>query len=125
MPESRMKTAEELNLEVYNKVLSEFEEYKAKLLSMNSEDILKHALDYAVREEIVLALEYNELRARQAQALLKVENTLNEIFEKWERFENNRLDCVKTAIECKANEISRQEYIRGIRERKARERDAR
>ena len=49
----RPKTAEELNEELYKKARAEFEAYKNSLLAMSPEQILEHAYDYAIREDIV------------------------------------------------------------------------
>ena len=75
----RPKTAEELNAELYEKVSAEFEEYKDNLLMMSPEQMLEHAYAYAVRSDIVIAIECGSIHARQAQALLKADNTLDEI----------------------------------------------
>lgn len=80
---------------------------------------------YAVRSDIVIAIECGSIHARQAQALLKSDNALDEIFGKWEDFEKNHMDTIRAAIECKANQISREEYKKELQERKARERDER
>lgn len=125
MLDERSKTAEELNVELYEKVSAEFAEYKNNLLAMSPEQILEHAYDYAIREDIVLALEYFDLHARQAQALLKADNVLDAVLEKWEGWKNNYMESIQEAIECKANEISRAEYLKEVRQRKARERDER
>ena len=121
----RPKTAEELNAELYEMVSAEFEEYKDNLLMMSPEQMLEHAYAYAVRSDIVIAIECGSIHARQAQALLKADNTLDEIFGKWEDFEKNHMDTIRSAIECKANQISREEYKKELLERKARERDER
>lgn len=39
----RLKTAEELNAELYEKVSAEFEEYKNNLLMLPPEQLLEHA----------------------------------------------------------------------------------
>ena len=75
----RPKTAEELNAELYEKVSAEFEEYKDNLLMMSPEQMLEHSYAYAVRSDIVIAIECGSIHARQAQALLKADNTLDEI----------------------------------------------
>lgn len=121
----RPKTAEELNAELYEKVSTEFEEYKNNLLMLPPEQLLEHAYAYAVRSDIVIAIECGSIHARQAQSLLKADNTLDEIFGKWEDFEKNHMETIRAAIECKANEISREEFKKEYRERKARERDER
>jgi hypothetical protein len=125
MLDERSKTAEELNVGLYEKVSAEFAEYKNNLLAMSPEQILEHAYDYAIREDIVLALEYFDLHARQAQALLKADSVLSAVVEKWEGWKNNYMESIQEAIECKANEISRAEYIKDVRARKACERDKR
>mgnify|MGYP002519552427 CR=1 FL=1 len=125
LEKDKVKTAEEFNAELYEKVSAEFEEYKNNLLAMSPEQILEHAYDYAIREDIVLALEYFDLHARQAQALLKADNVLDAVLEKWEGWKNNYMESIQEAIECKANEISRAEYLKEVRQRKARERDER
>lgn len=125
LEKDKVKTAEEFNAELYEKVCAEFEEYKNNLLAMSPEQILEHAYDYAIREDIVLALEYFDLHARQAQALLKADNVLDAVLEKWEGWKNNYMESIQEAIECKANEISRAEYLKEVRQRKARERDER
>ena len=43
----RLKTAEELNAELYEEVSAEFEEYKNNLLMMSPEEMLEHAYAYA------------------------------------------------------------------------------
>ena len=125
MLEERSKTVEELNAELYEKVSAELEAYKNNLLVTSPEQILAHAYDYAIREDIVLALEYFDLHARQAQALLKADSVLSAVVEKWEGWKNNYMESIQEAIECKANEISRAEYIKDVRARKACERDER
>ena len=49
MLDERSKTAEELNVELYEKVSAEFAEYKNNLVAMSPEQILEHAYDYAIR----------------------------------------------------------------------------
>ena len=121
----RPKTAEELNAELYEKVSAEFEEYKVNLLMMSPEQMLEHAYAYAVRSDIVIAIECGSIHARQAQALLKADNTLDEIFGKWENLETKHMECVRDAIECQANALSREEFKKEVQQRKARERDER
>ena len=48
----RPKTAEELNAELYEKVSTEFEEYKNNLLMLPPEQLLEHAYAYAIENQI-------------------------------------------------------------------------
>ena len=51
---------EELNTKVYEKAFAEQEKFKEWLLSQSPEEILHHAYEYALREDILLSLEYND-----------------------------------------------------------------
>ena len=50
-------TAEELSKALYEKLVQEQEQYAEWLKTQPPDVILKHAYEYAVREEIVLLLE--------------------------------------------------------------------
>lgn len=62
---------EELNTALYEKMFAEQETYRAWLLSQPPEEILNHAYEYTVREDILMSLEYHDLPDAQARALLK------------------------------------------------------
>ena len=63
-------TNEELNTALYEKMFAEQETYRAWLLSQPPEEILNHAYEYTVREDILMSLEYHDLPDAQAKALL-------------------------------------------------------
>ena len=116
MTSYQVKTTGELNEELYRKLSKELEEYRKELLSQTPDEILKQAYDYAIRQDIVLSLEYHDVNAKQAQVLLRTDNALDAIFTKWENLET---DHIQNAVECAANEISRREDIAEQRKRKA------
>lgn len=64
-------TNEELNTALYEKMFAEQETYRAWLLSQPPEEILNHAYEYTMREDILMSLEYHDLPDAQARALLK------------------------------------------------------
>ena len=51
--------------------------------------ILKHAYEYAVREDIVLLLEYNEPTEQEARALLQEQNVIEKVLQLWEEKETS------------------------------------
>ena len=51
--------------------------------------ILKHAYEYAVREDIVLLLEYNEPTEQEARALLQEHNVIEKVLQLWEEKETS------------------------------------
>ncbi len=125
MDAKRVKTKEELNEELYVKLSGELVDYKQMLLAMPPERILDHAYKYAIREDIVTSLEFRDISAKQAEMLLKEENALEGIFAKWENLDTRHMDIIREAIECRANELGRDEFLKELRAKKARERDER
>ena len=77
-------TNEELNAKLYEKMFAEQEKYREKLLTMQPEEILEHAYEYAVREDILASLENNELEDSQARALLKYARPLSLVYKEYE-----------------------------------------
>ena len=84
-------TNEELNTKIYEKLFAEQQEYKGWLLTQSPEDILKHAYEYTVRDDIVLAMEYINLTDEQAKALIDSEKPLETIFNAFENIEGNHI----------------------------------
>ena len=78
---------EALNRKLYEKVSAEMEAYENELLAMPPEEILEHAYAYATKQDIVLALEEHDLSEKQARALLRCDNALEAIFDRWEHTE--------------------------------------
>ena len=62
--------ANDLNAALYEKMAAEQDQYRDWLKSQPPEEILHHAYEYSVREDIVMAMEELELTDAQAQALL-------------------------------------------------------
>lgn len=69
---------EQLNSRLYAKMKAEQDEYQAQLLAMPPEEILGHAWEYTAREDILLALEFENLPEEQARALLQSPSPLAE-----------------------------------------------
>ena len=51
-------TNEELNTALYQKMFAEQQQYREWLMNQPPGEILNHCYEYTVREDIVLALEY-------------------------------------------------------------------
>lgn len=54
-------------------------------------EILHHAYEYVLREDILLSLEYNDLTDDEARALLKSEDILSDVFKDWEKKETEHM----------------------------------
>ena len=110
------KTISELNTELYQKMIAEQEAFRAELLTMPPEEILKHAYEYVAREDILLSLEYCDLSAKQVKALLQTDTPLADIFVKWEKRETDHMTDIWDTVECRANELLRQSFLAAQRE---------
>ena len=105
------KTNEELNTKVYEKLFDEQQKYKGWLLSQSPEEILNHAYEYTVREDIVLAMEYHDLTDEQAKALLSSPAPLDEIFRDFEQIEGDHMDIIRGCIETRAKDILEEQRL--------------
>lgn len=77
----------ELNSALYEKMATEQEKYRNWLLSQSPEEILHHAYEYAVREDIVIAMEKLNLTAAQTQALLASSSPLADVYRYFSKLE--------------------------------------
>ena len=109
-------TNEELNTRLYEKMFAEQEKYRSWLLSQPPAEILNHAYEYVMREDILLSLEYSDLSDGQAKALLKSPAPLVDVFKDWERRETGHMEDIRETMESRANKIILEAFIRSKRE---------
>lgn len=112
-PDSRLS---ELNTQLYQKMFAEQEGFRAALLTMSPAEILEHAYEYVTREDILLSLEYSDLSAKQAKALLQTDTPLADIYTKWEDRETDHMTDIWDTVENRANELLRQSFLAAQRE---------
>ena len=98
-------TNEELNTALYKKMFAEQEQFEDWLLSQTPREILNHAYEYVMREDILLSLEYNDLTDRQAAALLKSPTPLDDIFHQFEKTESSHMEEVWACFESRAEQV--------------------
>ena len=105
--------SEELNQALYEKLSGELEAYRASLLTMPPEEILENASGYALREDILLCMEYNDLSDEEAQALLNAEHPLELIYQAFGGQNPGYMDALQNCVEQTAQkESERQEQQR-------------
>ena len=110
-------TTEELNVQLYQKMAAEQAKYREHLLTLTPEEILEIAYEYATREDILIAMEHNDLSKRQVQALMKSETALGDVFRHYEKHGAGRLGDIWNMVEARANEVMRQDHKRRQQER--------
>lgn len=109
-------TNKELNLELYNRMSAEQEQFKQELLSLPAEEILERSYAYNIREDILVIMEEMNLNDKQAEALLKSEHPLADIFARRENHESLYMDELRDNIKCHANEVIRDDFKKSQRD---------
>ena len=96
-------TNEELNTALYKKMFAEQDKFRDWLKSQPSAEVLNHAYEYTVREDILLSLEYNDLTDTQASALLASPSPLADIYQEFDRMESSHMEDIWSCIESRAD----------------------
>jgi len=87
--------------EIFKKMYAEQEVYKASLLAMPPEEILKHTWEYTAREDILMALYSWEPSKEKAAALLKSSSPLADVVKEYrdQDVDNERIiDALEDAV---------------------------
>lgn len=94
--------SEELNSTLYEKMSAEQRVYREWLLSLPAGEILDHAYEYSIREDILIAMETDILSEEQTQALLQSPCPLADVYKAWQKRDNSsHMDEIEeTIVEC-------------------------
>lgn len=108
-------TNEERNTALYQKMFAEQEKFRDWLKGQPPEEILNHAYEYTIREDILLSLEYHDLSDAQADALMKSPNPLADVFRDFEKRETDHMETIWDCLESRADMLL-EEQRRALRE---------
>lgn len=108
-------TNAERNTALYEKMFAEQEKFRDWLKGQPPEEILNHAYEYTVREDILLSLEYHDLSDAQAEALMKSPSPLADVFRDFEKRETDHMETIWDCLESRADTIL-EEQRRTLRE---------
>ena len=90
---------------------AEQEQYKAYLLALPPAEILEHASEYICRENILIAMEDNDLNNARAKALLKSSTPWADVYNKYAGWEHSRQQQeIWNAVEARSSEVLRTEF---------------
>ena len=98
-------TNEQLNTALYQKMFAEQEKFEDWLLSQSPREILNHAYEYTMREDILLSLEYNDLTSDQAAALLSSPSPLDDLYHQYEKMETSHMEEIWSCFENRAEQV--------------------
>ena len=110
-----MMTNEERNTALYQKMFAEQEVFRDWLKGQPPDEILNHAYEYTIREDILLSLEYHDLSDAQADALMKSPSPLADVFRDFEKRETDHMETIWDCLESRADMLLK-EQRRALRE---------
>ena len=96
-----------LNTALFEKMTAEQDKFRDWLKSQPPEEVLNHAYEYTIREDIVMAMEELELTDTQAQALLESPSPLADVYRYFEKLETGYMDVIRDSIENRADDVCR------------------
>ena len=102
-------TGEELNKALYDKMSVELARFKDWLKAQPPETIIQHAYECAMKEDILLSMEYNDLDDEQARALLNAQNPLEMAYNSFENMQTGHMEYIQESVEIVADDLVRQE----------------
>lgn len=91
-------TSEEANNKLYERMKEEQDHYKEWLLSQPPDEILNHAYEYSVREDVLASLEDIALDGRDARALLNSPSPLADIYKDWQKRDPTYMEDLRDTI---------------------------
>ena len=102
----------ELSSKLYEKASAEQDKFRAWLVDQPPADILLHAVEYAVREDILMEMEALELPDDQARALLASPDTIADIYKTFSKMaDTGHMDVVRESIEDRAATLSMEQAV--------------
>ena len=102
--------AEKMKDALIEKMKAEQDSYRARLVARPPEEILNHAYEYTIREDILAALDSIDLTAPQMEVLLASFSPLADIYRDWSKQDNPRyMESISDTIEGRADDLIRQE----------------
>ena len=107
---------EELQTKLYKRMTAEQEQYRNWLLGQPPADILNHAAEYTVREDIVMEMSALELPEAHTRALLRSKTPLADVYKEWNKTETHHMEDLRDVIEARADAVIRAEKEKGQRE---------
>ena len=96
-------TNEELNAALYEKMSAEQNQFTGWLLKLAPEEMLEHSFEYTVRQDILISMEDNVLTNDQAEALLRSETPLADVYKEYQKQQSGYIDEVRDSIVARAN----------------------
>lgn len=97
------------NAQLFQKMSAAQDKYRDWLLEQPPMEILFHAYEYSVREDILMMMENKDLTEVQAKALLKSPSPLEDVYKAWEKQDTGYMGDLWATMENRADEVIQRE----------------
>lgn len=104
------------NDKLFQKMSAEQKKYRGWLLTLPPEEILHHAYEYSVREDILISLDGQDLTDAQAKALLKSPTPLADVVRAWNKSDPRYMEDIRDTLENTADDLIQRERQRSRNE---------
>ena len=85
----------------------EQQKYRAWLTTLPPDEILDHAAEFTIREDILVEMEVVELPTEQAAALLASPTPLADVYREWGKVETHHMEDIRDVIENCTEELAK------------------
>lgn len=89
----------ELNKALYERMEAENQQFQKWLMSQSKEEILNHAYEYITKNDILMAVEGNNLSDEQVQALLQSPSPLEDVYKEFKEIEFDHMDDIRSVMQ--------------------------
>lgn len=104
---------EKLMIALYQKMADEQSKFRDWLLTQPQEEVLNHACEYSIREDILMEVGEMKLSEARTKALLKAPDALADIYKNWSNRDScDHMDAIADTIEARADEMIQAEQER-------------
>ena len=100
--------ADDIYAKLYDRLYAEQEKYVDWLLSQPRIEIMRQSYEFAMREDILMVFENEELEPEYAKALYDKGTTLDELFRLFEDLETDHMQTIRDMVEDRGKSIIRE-----------------
>lgn len=109
---------EKVTTALYQKMYDEQNKFRDWLLEQPQEEVLNHACEYTIREDILMEVGDMELSESRAKALLKSPCPLADIYKDWQRQDStDHMENIRGIVEDRADDVLYAERKKSGKER--------
>lgn len=100
--------AEKIYEQLYDRLRAEQDRYLEWLLAQPRNEIIQQSYEFAMREDILMIFENEELEPEYAQVLYDKSVTLADLFAEFEDLETNHMQTIRNMVEDRAKHFIRE-----------------